>query len=57
MFIDIPNLLNLSYVTGIGTMRMRSLIGKFRSSEKVFKASIQELTSVDGIDLKTAQKN
>jgi len=56
MYIDIPNLLNLSVVAGVGTIRLRSLIAKFRSPEEVFRASIKDLTSVDGIDTKTAQK-
>jgi len=56
MYLDIPNLLNLSIVAGVGSMRMRSLIAKFKSAEDVFKASIKTLILVDGIDLKTAQK-
>lgn len=55
MYLDIPNLLNLSIVPGVGSMRLRALIAKFRSAEDVFKASIKEITSINGIEFKTAQ--
>lgn len=55
MYLDIQNLLNLSIVPGIGSMRLRSLIAKFKSAEDIFKASIADLVSIDGIDIKTAQ--
>ena len=56
MYLDIPNLLNLSIVAGIGPMKIRALIAKFKSAENVFKAPLKELMSVNGIDIKTAQK-
>lgn len=55
MYIDLPNLLNLSIVPGIGAMKIRSLIARFKTPEDVFKAKLSELCSVEGIDTKIAQ--
>jgi len=55
MFIDLKQLINLSAVAGIGPTRLRALVAHFRSTENVFKASIKELTSIDGVDYKTAK--
>jgi len=56
MYIDIPSLINLSNVPGIGSMKMRSLIAKFKSVDAIYKAPINELTTADGVDIKTAQQ-
>ncbi len=55
MYIDVPNLLNLSIVSGIGSTKIRSLIAKFKSTETIFSASLAELTSIEGIDSKIAR--
>lgn len=51
---DHPDLLRLSAVPGVGSNRIRSLIGRFRAASRVFRASASELISVPGIDNKTA---
>ena len=56
MFIDIEQLINLTAVQGIGPTRLRALVAHFRGTEPIFHASIKELTNVDGIDFKSAQK-
>ncbi|MBD3291169.1 DNA-protecting protein DprA [candidate division KSB1 bacterium] len=56
MYVDIPNLLNLSTVPGIGATKLRSLVAKFKSTKKVFEASVEELKAIDGIDLKGARE-
>ena len=55
MFIDLERLINLTAVQGIGPTRLRALVAHFRSTEKIFQAPIKELTSIDGIDYKTAR--
>ncbi len=55
MFINLEQLLNLNAIQGVGPTRLRSLVARFRSTEKIFKASFKELTSVDGVDDKTAK--
>lgn len=55
MYINRSGLLNLSNVSGIGSIRLRALIAKFKSTEAIFKASPQELMQVSGVDQKTAQ--
>jgi DNA processing protein len=54
MFINIPSLINLSFVNGVGSIRLRALVGRFKDAEKIFNAPLTELTDVDGIDQKTA---
>lgn len=49
------DLIRLSAVPGVGPNRMRTMIGHFRSVSKVFKASLQELQKIPGIDEKTAK--
>jgi len=56
MFINRAGLLNLLNISGIGSMRLRSLIAKFKSTENIFKASQRELIIAAGVDQKTAQK-
>jgi DNA processing protein len=48
-------LLWLSAAPLIGAGKLRALVGRFRSAEKVLSASKKELMSVDGIDVKTAE--
>jgi len=55
MFIDLEQLINLTAVQGIGPTRLRALMAHFRSTENIFKAPIKELTSIDGVDYKTAK--
>ncbi len=55
MFIDLEQLINLTAVQGIGPTRLRALVAHFRSTENIFKAPIKELTSIDGVDYKTAR--
>jgi DNA processing protein len=55
MSIDREGLLRLSAVPLIGSGKLRALIARFKSPAKVFNASIRELTTLEGIDTKTAQ--
>ena len=55
MYIDTEQLLNLSAIPGIGSTRIRALIAHFKSTEGIFRASIKELTSIDGFEYKTAK--
>jgi len=55
MFIDLEQLINLNAVPGVGSTRLRALVAHYRTTENIFKASIKELSSVDGIDYKTAK--
>ncbi|MDZ7271042.1 MAG: DNA-processing protein DprA [candidate division KSB1 bacterium] len=50
MKIDVEALLRLSAVPGVGPSRLRALVGRFQSPEAVFRASIADLVSVEGID-------
>lgn len=52
---EIVNLLRLSAVPGVGCNRIRALYGAFHSFEHVFRASLSDLVSVNGIDKKTAE--
>lgn len=51
---DVYHLLGLYTIPGIGSQRMRSLVGHFGTAEKVLKADSDELVQIDGIDEKTA---
>ncbi len=55
MYIDKEQLINLSAIPGVGATRIRALVAHFKSTEDIFNASIKQLTSVDGIELKTAK--
>ncbi|MBC8184209.1 DNA-protecting protein DprA [candidate division KSB1 bacterium] len=55
MYIDLEQLINLNAVPGVGPTRLRALVAFFRSTGKIFQASIKELTSVNGVDYKTAK--
>jgi len=52
---DVHSLLHLASISGVGSQRIRNLVGHFGSSKAVLDASIQELCEVDGIDKKTAR--
>ncbi len=54
--IDPEILLRLSSVPGIGSNKVRSLIGRFGASMDIFKASVDDLSNVSGIDKITAEK-
>ena len=56
MQIDVEALLCLSAVPGVGPTRLRALIGRFKTPEAVFKASVRDLVTVEGIDQITARK-
>lgn len=56
MNLDLEKLLRLYLVEGIGSTRLRLLIGKFRSVDAVFQASEKELMSVERIDFKIARR-
>lgn len=49
------HLLLLSSVPGIGALRVRNLIARFKTPEAVFKASTRELVQVEGIENTLAQ--
>ncbi len=55
MYIDLEQLINLNAVLGVGPTRLRALVAFFRSTDKIFQSSIKELTSVNGVDYKTAK--
>lgn len=55
MYIDVPNLINLSIVPGIGSTKIRALMAKFKSTENIFSASSSALGMIDGIDKKIAE--
>ncbi|MFQ6112630.1 MAG: DNA-processing protein DprA [bacterium] len=55
MIIDQEDILRLLSIPGIGPSRIRALIGRFRTTSDVFQVSVDELSSVDGIDQKTAR--
>ena len=55
MYIDLEQLINLNAVPGVGQTRLRALIAYFRSTDKIFQSSVKELTSVNGVDYKTAK--
>lgn len=51
---DPHGLLRLMAVPGIGPNRLRALVSRFHTPEAVFRASVRELTAVEGVDRKTA---
>ncbi|MDD8017918.1 MAG: DNA-processing protein DprA [Bacteroidota bacterium] len=52
--INIPDLLRLASIPGIGAYRIRSLITHFSSAKEVLQASPRNLVRVEGIDKKLA---
>lgn len=55
MYIDKEQLINLSAIPGVGATRIRALVAYFKSTEDIFNASIKQLISVDGVEIKTAK--
>lgn len=55
MYIDKKQLINLAAIPSVGPTRIRALVAHFKSTEDIFKASVKELTSVNGIEFKTAK--
>ena len=55
MYIDKKQLINLAAIPNVGPTRIRALVAHFKSTEDIFKASVKELTSVNGIEFKTAK--
>ena len=49
-------LLLLASIPGIGHAKIRTLVNKFGSAEKVFSASAHQLIATEGFDQKTAEK-
>lgn len=47
---ELQALLQLWHVPGIGSWRMRKLLARFHTAGQVLKASVRELSQVDGID-------
>lgn len=56
MPVDLDALLNLYFIDGIGTNRLRTLINKFKNVDAIHKASEQELSSINGIDVILAKR-
>lgn len=52
---DVYHLLCLVSVPGLGSQRIRMLVGHFGSSQAVLEAGVKELCRIDGIDEKTAR--
>ena len=52
---EIVDLLSLFSVPGVGSFRMRGLVGHFGSCGEVLRADEQELSRVEGVDRKTAK--
>lgn len=52
---DLKHLLFLTKIDGIGSVRVKRLIDRFGTAEKVFKAPVYELAEVENISDKTAQ--
>jgi len=53
--IDVQALLTLSAVPGIGPNRLRALVSKYKSTDAILRASVNDLISVVSIDKKTAR--
>jgi DNA processing protein len=53
---NIYHLLLLSSISGIGHTRIRTLVNKFGSPEKVFSASLHQLLATEGFEQKNAEK-
>ncbi|KPL08433.1 hypothetical protein AMJ86_00600 [bacterium SM23_57] len=49
-------LLSLYAIPGIGANKIRALVGKFKTVERILNARLKELVTVEGIDLKLAQR-
>jgi len=55
MYINQEELIDLLAIPGVGSTRVRALVAYFKSTEAIFKASIKELSAVEGIEFKTAR--
>lgn len=55
-FQQIIDLRLLMSIDGIGIGRIKNLLAKFRSTEKVLSASVKELMDVDGLSINLAQR-
>ncbi|MCI0512082.1 DNA-processing protein DprA [candidate division KSB1 bacterium] len=53
---NLEALISLHLVEGIGSVRLRALIARFGQPEAIFEASPDALATIDGIDLKLAQR-
>ena len=53
---EIESLLTLCTVPGIGPRRILALVAKFGSPEAVLRASVNELCTVNGVDVRTASR-
>lgn len=53
---DAKDLFYLYAIPGIGSNKIRALIGKFRTVERIFNASLSELGAIEGIDSKLANR-
>lgn len=51
---DIEALLKLIMIPGMGSMRIRKLMARFKSPQAVLRASLKDLVTVNGIDEKLA---
>ncbi len=50
--ISVFDLLSLSQVPGIGSNRLRALVSHFKDTTSILRATIHEISSVDGFDKK-----
>lgn len=50
------SILRLISIPGLGSYRIRQLIGRFQHPDRVLSASVQELIRVDGVDKITAER-
>ncbi|MEN3037807.1 MAG: DNA-processing protein DprA [Candidatus Kryptonium sp.] len=54
--LDVRHILKLTMIPGIGSARIRNLVEYFKDTELIFKASLLELTKIEGIDKKLAKR-
>ena len=52
---DLKHLYFLTKIEGLGSVRIKRLIEKFGTAEKVFEATAREISSVENISSKTAE--
>ena len=55
-FQQIVDLRLLMSVDGIGVGRIKNLLAKFHSTEKILSASVNELIDVEGLSINLAQR-
>jgi len=56
MRVDVRHILQLLTIPGIGSARIRNLVNYFKDTELIFKATVFELSRVEGIDRGLAKK-